>query len=165
MDDEGGRGRGFDALFADSYRTIVRTVFFIVGDWEVAREVAQDAFATALVHWRKVSAYDNPGAWVRRVAIRDAVRTRRRAQRTAGVAGATVAPAPPIESALDVRAAILRLPVQQRAAVVLHYLHDLPVRDVAAELRCSEGTVKTHLARARDALAALLRDEHEDAHG
>jgi RNA polymerase sigma-70 factor (ECF subfamily) len=163
MDDEGGRR--FDALFADSYRAIVRTVWFIVGDWEVAREVAQDAFATALVHWRKVSAYDNPGAWVRRVAIRDAVRARRRAQRGVGLAGAAVVPAPTIETTLDVRAAIMRLPVQQRAAVVLHYLHDLPVRDVAAELRCSEGTVKTHLARARDALSVLLRDEHEDAHG
>ena len=58
MDDEGGRR--FDALFADSYRTVVRTAWFIVGNWEVAREVAQDAFATALVHWRKVSAWVTP---------------------------------------------------------------------------------------------------------
>jgi RNA polymerase sigma-70 factor (ECF subfamily) len=163
MEDEGGQR--FDALFADSYRSIVRTVWFVVGDWEVAREVAQDAFAAALVHWRKVSGFDNPGAWVRRVAIRDAVRTRRRAQRAEGTVVAAVAPTPSIESSLDVRAAILRLPVQQRAAVVLHYLHDLPVREVAEELRCSEGTVKTHLARARGTLSVLLRDEHEDAHG
>ncbi len=112
-----------------------------------------------------MSAYDNPGAWVRRVAIRDAVRARRRAQRAEGAVDAVVAPAASTDSALDVRTAILRLPAQQRAAVVLHYLHDLTVRDVAVELRCSEGTVKTHLARARETLSTLLRDEHADTHG
>jgi len=55
-----------------------------------------------------------------------------------------------------VRAAVLQLPARQRAVVVLHYLDDLPVSEVAAVLGCSEGTVKTHLHRARRALAGTL---------
>ncbi len=45
------------------------------------------------------------------------------------------------------------LPDQQRRAVVLHYVGDLSVADVADVMECSEGTVKTHLSRARAQLA------------
>ncbi len=158
VDDRWG-GESFDALFRDSYPVVVRTVYWIVGDREVSREVAADAFVAALVHWRKVRRYDNPGAWVRRVAIRDAVRA---AKRTAlATAFAEPAPASKAEASLDVRAAVATLPAQQRAAVVLHYLHDLPVSEVAAVLGCSEGTAKTHLFRARAALRAELAEEDD----
>jgi len=42
--------------------------------------------------------------------------------------------------------------------VVLHYLADLPVADIAAQLGIPQGTVKSRLARARDRLAGLLDD-------
>ena len=45
-----------------------------------------------------------------------------------------------------------------RQVIVLYYLADLPVEQVAAELRVPVGTVKARLARARDALAARLAD-------
>ena len=156
VDDRWG-GEQFDALFRDSYPVVVRTVYWIVGDREVAREVASDAFVAALVHWRKVRRYDNPGAWVRRVAIRDAVRA---AQRMARVPAFDVSgPAASADVSLDVRSAVATLPSQQRAAVVLHYLHDLPVSEVAAALGCSDGTAKTHLFRARAALRERLGEE------
>jgi RNA polymerase sigma-70 factor (ECF subfamily) len=63
--------------------------------------------------------------------------------------------------ALDVRAAIAELPAAQRAAVVLRYMHDLSVLEVAATLGCAEGTAKTHLSRARKTLAARLGEEDE----
>jgi DNA-directed RNA polymerase specialized sigma24 family protein len=52
----------------------------------------------------------------------------------------------------------------QREAVVLHYLADLPVADVAAQLGVPEGTVKSRLSRARGRLAHLL-DDTEDEKG
>jgi RNA polymerase sigma-70 factor (ECF subfamily) len=45
------------------------------------------------------------------------------------------------------------LPDQQRRAVALHYVGDLSVTDVAEVMECTEGTVKTHLSRARANLA------------
>src|SRR6476661_9829005 len=68
----------FDALFRREFGAITRTAYLVVGDWEVAREIAQDAFVQVLRHWRKVQEMESPGGWVRRVAIRDAVRSRRR---------------------------------------------------------------------------------------
>ena len=57
------------------------------------------------------------------------------------------------------------LPPRQAQAVALFYLEDYSVRDIAAVLDCSEGTVKTHLSRARTAVARRLRLERvEDGH-
>jgi RNA polymerase sigma-70 factor, ECF subfamily len=146
----------FEDVFRREFGRLVATAYGIVGDWEVAKELVADAFVAMLVHWKKVRGYDNPAAWLRRVLVRDAIRSRRRAQRT--VAGAHPEGSEP-NDALDLRAAVLRLPVRQRAAVVLHYLDDLPVGEVAVAMGCSEGTVKTHLSRARESLAMLLREE------
>ena len=153
----------FDALFRRELGPITRAAYLVVGDWEVACELTQDAFVAALRHWDTVRTLDRPGAWVRRVAIRDAVRSRRRRARgrvleseSARVDGAT----PPIGP--DLRGALLGLPARQRAAIALHYLDDLPVAEIAAVLGCSEGSVKTHLARGRRALAHLLGEEVAD---
>jgi RNA polymerase sigma-70 factor (ECF subfamily) len=48
---------------------------------------------------------------------------------------------------------------QQAQAVALYYFEDYSVREIAAVLACSEGTVKTHLSRARAAVARHLRLE------
>ena len=138
--------RGFDALFADSFRTVVRTVWFIVGDWEEAREVAQDSFAAAFVHWRKVSAYENPGAWVRRVAIRKAVRAQKRSRRPATVGAAAVADLGTTDGELDVRDAILRLPVDSGC-----------LKSGASEQRVVSGATDDRLGRGSGTASALLQ--------
>ena len=58
---------------------------------------------------------------------------------------------------MDLRGAMRRLPARQQEAVALHYLLDLPVAETAATMGCDEGTVKTHLARARRTLERALR--------
>lgn len=152
-------GDRFDALYRESFPAVVQSVRWIVGDAEVAREIAQDAFVAMLVHWRKVSRYDNPGAWARRVAIRDAVRVARRSGTRPAFVPSETAVEP--DAAIDVWTAVATLPPAQRAAVVLHYLHDLPVADVAKTLGCSESTAKTHLSRARQTLAVRLGEESD----
>jgi RNA polymerase sigma-70 factor (ECF subfamily) len=153
----------FDQLFRREFVPIARTAYLVVGDWEVAREIAQDAFVQALRHWKKVQPMESPGGWVRRVAIRDAVRTRRRDARRVSLSGVGAVDAPePAPLELDVRRALLLLPRRQRAVIALHYLDDRPIAEIAGLLGCSPGTVKTHLARGRQALAALLGEEATD---
>ena len=146
-------GPAFDALFRREFGPITRTAYLIVGDWEVAREIAQDAFVQVLRHWKQVQGMESPGGWVRRVAIRDAVRSRRRDARRRLL----VSPASPRWSEHPTSpgpksaAALLALPRQQRAVIALFYLEDRPVAEIATLLGCSEGTVKTHLSRGRAA--------------
>ena len=55
--------------------------------------------------------------------------------------------------------AVRRLPDRQRDCVVLHYYEELTDMEIARTLGISVGSVKTHLHRARTALAAILEDE------
>lgn len=153
-------GEAFDALYRDSAPAILTSVRWIVGDTEVAREITQDAFVAALVRWKKISGYDNPGAWVRRVAIRDAVRATRRLRRPEMLLAE--APVHDPDDVVMVRTAVSALPARQRAAVVSHYFFDRPVSEVAAALGCSEGTAKTHLHRARATLARVLNEQDDE---
>lgn len=61
-----------------------------------------------------------------------------------------------IEAALDVRAALARLPLTQRTVVVLHYYAGLSSAEIGSVTRQPAATVRFHLMRARHTLRALL---------
>jgi RNA polymerase sigma factor (sigma-70 family) len=146
-------------FFSGEYPGLVRTLFFIVHDVERAEDIAQDAFTQLLIHWRKVSRYERPEAWVRRVAIRLAVRSVKREQmRPLVERGSQTARLPePID--VDLTNAIAQLPPQQRSAVALFYFEDRPMEEIADILGCSMSTGWVHLHKARKKLAALLGEE------
>ena len=62
---------------------------------------------------------------------------------------------------MDIQRAIATLTPAQRQAIVLHYLLDMSVEQIAKETGRPTGTVKTNLARGRAALADLLRPQLE----
>jgi RNA polymerase sigma-70 factor (ECF subfamily) len=157
-----GSAVSFDEAFRAEYPRVVRFVAPIVGSVQDAEAVTQDAFVKAYTRWRRVGGYDRPGAWVQRVAIRDAVRFAERNQRTVAEVSAAVDSADSVVRTLDLHAAIGVLPVKQRACVVLHYLADWPVAEVAKALGCKESTVRVHLHRARASLAQVLTMDAEE---
>ncbi|MEU4606709.1 sigma factor-like helix-turn-helix DNA-binding protein [Kribbella sp. NPDC023972] len=69
------------------------------------------------------------------------------------------APDPADGYAGDLERGLAGLPMPARQVVVLHYVCDLSVAQVADTLRIAEGTVKSRLSRAREALSATLRSE------
>ena len=158
--------QAYDRLFATEYSRVLRAAFLVTGDRDAAQEVAQDAFGQLFIHWRKVKGYDRPGAWVRRVAIRRAVKQRERGRKVTVASGEFIDLTEPAQNDvprdLDLIDALGHLSAQQRAAVVLHYYEDQPVRDVAATLRCSEATAKVHLHRGRTRLAGILQGASSD---
>jgi RNA polymerase sigma factor (sigma-70 family) len=153
----------YEWLFRASFRRIHRTVTLVLHDRDRAEEITQDAFLKLLENWRRVSGYEQPEAWVRRVAIRLAVRECGRERLRLGKErGALRAPVTEAETDPDLARAVATLAPRQRAAVVLHYYEDLPVLEVARVLNVSESTVKQHLMRARSRLAELLDEEVTD---
>ncbi len=153
------------ALYARACPRLVGLLTAMCGSRGDAEEVAQDAFVRLLEHWGKVRDYADPEAWLRTVAVRALVSRQRRRQvavRGLAVLGRrAVATLPATEPAHDVELAeaLAGLPVDQRAVLVLHHLHDLPVAEVAELLQIPTGTVKSRLSRARAALVPLLTDE------
>jgi RNA polymerase sigma-70 factor (ECF subfamily) len=151
-----GRRPNFEEAFRAEYPGVVRVVAPIVGSVADAEAVVQDAFVKAFTRWRRIGRYDRPGAWIRRVAVRDAVRFAERNRRGGPPPPGDADPTEAVAAAIDVQAALLELTPKQRACVVLHYLADWPVTRVAEAVGCREATVRVHLHRARSALADLL---------
>ena len=158
--------RDFDELYYDSYRSILRGTLVLAPTPEDAHDAVQEAFAKALARWPMVSQLDNPGAWIRHVAINAAIdnarSTRSRLAAYRRLLGRGADPVPAADaSAVDVVRAVRRLRPAHRQAIVLHYLMDLSVADISAQTGMPEGTVKTNLSRGRAALARQLGPHSE----
>ncbi len=159
---------GYDAFFRTEYSGVVRTAQMILQDRQAAEDAAQEAFTRLYRHWSKVSRYEKPDAWVRRVAIRIAVREVRKERARSAFKSEREPQYLDVVADVDIMHSIARLPAMQRAAVVLFYLEDRPIRELAEILDCSETTAGVHLHRARKKLATLLygsMDEEEVAEG
>jgi RNA polymerase sigma-70 factor (ECF subfamily) len=65
-------------FFRAEYPPVASTVYLILRDRGAAEEIAQEAFVSAFTHWHRISRYDRPELWVRRVAIRMAMRAAQR---------------------------------------------------------------------------------------
>lgn len=150
----------FAQFYAATNRQATAQVFAMVGNWHEAQEAVQEAYARALGRWDKVSTYDEPLAWIRTVAYRIAVSRWRKARRLVfgGPEDRAVVPTP-MENHVALVAALQQLPAAQREALVLHYLGDLPIAQIAAQLGVPEGTVKARLSRGRVAMAKFLKED------
>jgi RNA polymerase sigma-70 factor (ECF subfamily) len=154
------RSDSFETFFRREYKPMVALAAAVSGSAEGAEDVAQEAMVRARRHWDRVSAYDKPGTWVRRVTINLAISSRRRIAVEAKARLAWLERREPAEQpqALDpdLLRALRALSPQQRAAVSLHYLEDRPTPEIADLLGCSESTARVHLHRGRQALAQHL---------
>jgi RNA polymerase sigma-70 factor (sigma-E family) len=147
--------RQFEDFVRREFPSIRRTAFLIVGDSSLAEDLTQEGFAKAFVRWSRVSTLDRPGAWVRRVVIRDAVRLAQRRRRVEPSMPTVCEP----ESNDALAEAITQLPTRQRAAVVLKYWDGLTSAEIADALGCRTATVDVHLHRARQQLKLQLTNE------
>ena len=148
---------GFDQAFEGLYRLAYRVAFRILGDRGDAEDVAQEALARAAVRWSRLK--DRPEGWVTRVASNLAIdRYRRRKRPTPPVNGPVGIVDPHLGERGYLVVALRRLPRRQREAVVLRYLADLSEVQVALEMGCSVGAVKSHGARGLTSLRRHLTE-------
>jgi RNA polymerase sigma factor (sigma-70 family) len=156
----------FERFVLEHRRLYVRIAYAIVGNRASAEESVQDVFVSLYMKWLVIPA-ENREAYARRVVVNTCLSRYRRFRRERlvepDVLGAEVEAAPrgvahPTERRLDrIQAveALQSLSPGYRAVLVLRYLLDLPVSEVASTLRISEGAVKSQTARA----LARLRDQ------
>ncbi len=150
----------FDEFYDATSMRLVRYAYALTGNVADAQDIAQEAFARAWQRWDSVRGFDSPEAWVRRVATNLAT-SRFRRDRTARAAAHKLlaGDVPEISpDAVALIASLRALPERQRVVLVLHYVADLPVSQIAAELRCPVGSVKAWLSRGREGLAVALSD-------
>src|SRR6266516_3255275 len=127
----------FDQFYQAAYGRLVGQLLAVTGSLADAEDVVQEAFLRALARWPAVRRYEAPELWVRRVALNLAISGFRRARRQL--------------------VALLHLRERPATVLLLHYVLDLPVEEVAHQLGLRASTVRGRLARARARLAELER--------
>jgi RNA polymerase sigma-70 factor (sigma-E family) len=144
------------------------------GDAHRADDIVQATITRLFQHWKRISASDNIDAYVHRMLVHALVDEKRLSWSRVRLMGGAVdrAAAEPhariddrssqIDERSSLVAALRRLPPRQRAVLVMRFLLDRPVEEVAEALRCSTGTVKSQSSRGLEALRGMLSriEEH-----
>jgi RNA polymerase sigma-70 factor (ECF subfamily) len=157
----------FSRFFAHWEPQVRRYLVWLEGDPSLIDDAAQETLISAHQYWTKVRNYEQPRAWLFKVAgqrLRDAQQARKRQ-------GLSTAPYELPDrarfqddfSVRDERLAILdaarKLPAQQAAAIALQCQYDLPLNEIANIMDISIGSVKKHLHEARKNLRRLLGED------
>ena len=152
----GSRPTDLEALFRTEGDGVYRTLYaFTGGRADVAEEATAEAFARAVESQQELR---DPLAWIYRVAFRVAIDELRRDRRRGTLTDVPTAP-PDLAGLMD---ALRRLSPNQRAAIVLRYVLDLDVDEVAKRMGVARPTVRVHLHRGRARLRELLGTEEVD---
>ncbi|MFF7642903.1 SigE family RNA polymerase sigma factor [Streptomyces canus] len=153
--------RDFERFYAGSVKRLVTVVYAVTGDLGEAEDAVQEAYARAWPRWDQLTAEGDPTPWVRTVALRLAVSSWRRARNRIR-AHFRHGPPPDVPGMapdhVALVAALRRLNPEQRRAVVLHHLLDLPVEEVARQTGSTNTAVRSRLMRARRTLSTHLTD-------
>lgn len=155
----------FEAFVTGQLPRIMGLSRLLTGNRADAEDLAQEAFSRAQRKWHRVSAADDPGAYLRRLLV-NLHHSRGREQRPPTVAidavahtsWATVDPSASVEDVDALRRSLAGLPLRQRTVVVLRYYEDLDTDEIAAAMSLSESSVRSALSRA---LATLRAADHE----
>jgi RNA polymerase sigma-70 factor (sigma-E family) len=155
--------RAVTELYSTHYRSLVRLAALLVRDIGTAEEVVQDSFVAMHGGWRRLRDSDKALSYLRQSVVnrsRSVLRHRVVVDRNAPK------PAPDMPSAehgaiaLFERSAVISalrtLPARQREALVLRFYGDMSEAQIADAMRISRGAVKSHTARAMQALRTVL---------
>ncbi|MFG1958977.1 SigE family RNA polymerase sigma factor [Nonomuraea sp. NPDC049028] len=143
-----------------------RLAFYLCKDTHRADDVVQMAITRLYIHWKRAKAATDLNRYVDAMLVRCFLNDQRLGWWTrvslGGMAhelpGTRSTKPPDLETRSVVHAALAKVPPRQRAVLVLRFLYDLPVSEVAEILGCSTGTVKSQSARGLATLRDLLGD-------
>jgi RNA polymerase sigma-70 factor (sigma-E family) len=139
-----------------------RVAYALCGDEHRADDVVQQAITKLYVHWQRARTANNLHRYTHTLLVRVFLDERRLSWARVRLFGSPPEPPPlepeGVEDRHVLRAALVRLPRRQRAVLVLRFLCDLPVDDVAEILGCSAGTVKSQTAHGLASLRRLMAD-------
>jgi RNA polymerase sigma-70 factor (sigma-E family) len=148
---------GYAAFVAAGWRRYLWVASLLTGDRQHGEELLQECLVNLYTRWRRVARDGDPHAYLRRMLVNGNVSRWRRWRRERPVAQAPERPdgrSVPVEPDDALQRAVLRLPRQQRAVIVLRYFEDLTEKDTAAVLGCSVGALKSTHSRALAKLRA-----------
>jgi RNA polymerase sigma-70 factor (ECF subfamily) len=163
------RQEPFEGFVHQHERVILNYLWRVLGNEQSAYDLTQETFVRAWQHFEQISHYEQPRAWLFRIATNLALNHKRR---QAHPVGATVPldeqrhlesldPAAHVAEREQVQLILQRLPPKRRAALVLREVYGLPVEQVGQILGMRRDAVKMTLSRARAQFRQLYLQEEQ----
>ncbi|HVL32398.1 MAG TPA: SigE family RNA polymerase sigma factor [Actinomycetota bacterium] len=157
------RKEDFREFFEMEIEPLRQLAYRLTRDWDEAEDLAQEALVRTFRAWDRIREAERPGAYARTILINRHRSLLRRALIEAKHLTAR-ATSDRVEDASDPDAIVIwdelmRMPLKQRQAVVLHYFEDLPQIEVAHIMQCPYGTVNSLVHRGLARLRARLEPE------
>ena len=160
MKEDHGERQEFAALVQAHSRALFRAARALLDSDAAAEDAVGEAVLLAWQAFPRLRRRESARAWLLKIVVNCACELRKKQGRVTytdeleRLAGATEE-----EPAHGLWEAVLRLPEEQRAAVVLYYYEELNVAETVKTLGIAQGTVKSRLSRARERLRELLNEE------
>ena len=152
--------------------SLLRVAKALCVDRGTAEDVVQEVLLRAYERWDVIAVIDQPEAYVRRMIVNEYLSWRRKWARVSATADlsdveAVGDPAGTVADRLQLAGEIARLPARQRAVIVLRYVAGLSDSEIADELGCGLGTVRSHASRALETMRVRIdrvdgRESHDD---
>jgi len=144
-----------------------RMAYVLCGDRHLAADVVQETLVRLYTGWPRVRSVEHLDAYVHRMLVRRFLEERRRPWRRMWLTptvpdAAPVALPASVEDRSALVTALRRVPPRQRAVLVLRFLYDLPIDEVADLLDTTPGTVKSQTSRGLTTLRRLLGDDEDE---
>jgi len=144
-----------EAIYRQEADKLWRALYAFSADPDVASDAVAESFAQAI---RRGTAIRDPRAWVWKSGFRIASGELKQRSRNVHVIPDSSYFDP--EADTELLTALAQLSDGQRAAVVLHYYADAPVREIARRTGMSQLSVRANLSRGRKRLKQLLGERH-----
>jgi RNA polymerase sigma-70 factor (sigma-E family) len=157
---ESGTDEAYLAYVHGRIPALRRIAYLLGGDEHQADDLVQETITKLYARWPRISAVDNVDAYTHTMLVRAFLDEKRRGwwrvrlfgsppERAASVAGAA-------EDRAMLRGALAKVAPRQQAVLVLRYLCDQSVSEVAEILGCSEGTIKSQTTHGLNSLRKIL---------
>lgn len=158
LEAKAGNHRAFESLVGRHMKKTYNIAFSFVGDHDNAEDIVQEVFVKVYSALASFRGEAELGTWIYRIttnlSLNHVKQHKRKAERSIDVMDAAATHLASHDNhteesdrRLHIERALHELPTLQRAVVILRHLDGLSTRQVSQILKCSEGTVKTHLFR------------------
>ncbi len=162
-----GEADAFAEIIEHYQAPIIRYLYRLTGDYEMAKDLAQDTFIQAYKGILKTDAELSFKAWLYRIATNNALQHRRRKKLLSFIPFTsreqdTPNPGNQAEcpgEVLAINEALLKIPEEQRTCLVLHFVEGFKYREIAETLGCSDEAVRKRVARGRKLFIGLYNRE------
>jgi RNA polymerase sigma-70 factor (ECF subfamily) len=159
----GGSEEALAELYERFWPAVWQWAYAVTSDRMLADHAAQEAMIRALYSLDRFDVQRPFGPWLKRITVNQAIDELRRDRRVSAPFRSVVdlgGTTDEQEQSGELMEAVLRLPVQRRLVVVLHYWLDYGTDEIAHLLGIAPGTVSSRLHRARNELRNLLSEHH-----